>query len=103
MKDEIKINISVTGYKESDSFPGFVNFEFLDFSGNNCQFEEKAPVITTLSISKTDNYPIQLTLPCIIIEKFKSENAVIIDTSKPYGVESTDGKTQFKVSNEIIA
>lgn len=78
------------------SQPIFVEFMLVDCNGISHHFIDKVPVICDYdSIPPCNGY-----MRCNIIKE--TSNTVIIDTSKPDGIESLNGKYQFEVYEEQV-
>jgi len=97
------IKVTITRFVREDQ-PGWVAFEFVDAHGSPRQFVEKAPIVSIEELTKTSQYPRQGFLDVEVLGRKtkESQEVVIVDTSKPWGVESVDGVTQFEVSQDSL-
>lgn len=74
-----------------DSFPVFVECELIDCHGTHHYFIDKLPVV-----SEYDAVPPCIgAIRCTVMEN--KENTVVIDTSLPDDIASTNGAYQFEV------
>lgn len=88
-----------------DSFPGFVEFELVDAVGERHRFIEKVPVLTRWDIGHEAAFPIAEILACEVLSARVAEDGRLlsrIDTSHPWGVESTGGASVFEVLSEVL-
>lgn len=77
--------------------PIFVEFELEDCNGIKHSFSDKLPVVSP----KDDiELPCDGSLGCSIISE--TDGTYLIDTSKPFDVESYSGKTCFEVFKEQV-
>lgn len=89
---------TVTRLTASD-FPGWVELQFSDAVGNQHVIVEKVPVLFAGDFDEAA-LPMAVLLPCVVgctrVDPVLGQVAEI-DTSKPYGIESVDGRTRFEV------
>ena len=98
------IAITITCYVSDDN-PGFVACEFADSHGRHHHFVEKVPVVSSDDIDANTPYPCPGVIACIIIDRrldTSGRQLIVVDTTKPWGVESTDGVTQFEMLQDNI-
>jgi hypothetical protein len=84
-----------------DHQPGFVECQLVDAAGDSHFFVEKAPVVTTQVLLSNSSYPCPGAIDCQVLAQWQDANGVglyRIDTSKPWGIESNDGITEFVVT-----
>ena len=84
-----------------DRQPGFVECVLVDAFGKAHVFIEKVPVVTTENLLPTSTYPTAGTLDCEIVAEWTDDSGralMRIDTERPWGVESTEGLTEFVVA-----
>ena len=89
-----------------DHFPGFVECELVDAAGLSHIFVEKIPVVTTEELRPCSCYPCAGVIECQVLAQWGDTDGVWysrIDTSKPWGVESSAGVTEFVVASSGIA
>jgi hypothetical protein len=72
-----------------------------DAHGVAWTFVEKAPVVTTESLSESSSFPRRGSLACEVVAA-SGGPLVEIDTSRPWGIEATDGTTKFVVHKEQL-
>jgi hypothetical protein len=80
--------------------PGIVECSITDAWGAKHLFVEKVPVITQEDLSESSLYPQRGVVACDVLRWWRDSNdreIATVDTDKPWGIESTDGKTQFDV------
>ena len=95
----IGVPISITCYVRNDQ-PGFVACEFMDSHGRQHHFIEKTAIVTADDIDANTHYPHPGVIACIIIERHldtSGNEVIVVDTTEPWGVESTDGIARFEV------
>ena len=83
-----------------DNFPGWVECELIDAVGNRHLFVEKTPVVTRESLERDGSFPRTGEFACEILSSWRAENGELlttIDTSRPLGIESQGGVTEFVV------
>jgi hypothetical protein len=87
-----------------DAQPGWVECELTDAEGRVHLFREKVPVVTSENLDASSTYPRPVTLACQIRgQRTSSGYAVVeVDTSQPSGIESTEGRTSFVVSPQLL-
>lgn len=83
----------------ADDFPGWVICSLIDADGKEWRFEEKVPVVSLEALTKHSTYPCIGYVECEIISEEKTEKGLIytVDTSEPWGIESTCGNSTFRV------
>lgn len=92
------IMATVTRVTDSD-FPGWVELQFSDAAGCQHVIVEKVPVVFAGDFDEAD-LPMLIALPCVVVRTRVDPvlgQVAEIDTSKPYGIESVDGRTRFEV------
>jgi hypothetical protein len=88
-----------------DHQPGFVECELVDAAGVLHIFVEKVPVVTTEALLSESSYPSGGVIDCQVLAQWTNADGVDlsrIDTSKPWGVESNAGLTEFVVASSQI-
>jgi hypothetical protein len=80
--------------------PGWVECVLRDAHGNSWSFIEKVPVVTDKLLEAESIYPQPGVLTCELI--CYEENFALISTIKPWGIESVNGETTFKVSRDLL-
>lgn len=101
----IGVPIALTRYVSNDQ-PGFVACEFVDAHGRRHHFIEKTAVVTGDDIDAKTLYPYPGVIACLIINRHLDalgNEIIVVDTTKPWGVESIDGVTQFEMRrNDLV-
>lgn len=98
------IRISITAFVD-DGFPGWVSCEMIDADGVLHQFVEKVPVVSNEDLRLDSAYPRSGTIACDVNSTWTDElgrDLSKIDTSRPWGIESKAGITEFVVLSSSI-
>jgi hypothetical protein len=85
--------------------PGWVECEFADAEGRRHLIIEKVPVVTAEDLDADSKYPKPGTVRCQIIRRYRNEKGkefVCITTDRPFGIESTEGLSEFTVPANLI-
>jgi hypothetical protein len=85
-----------------DSFPGWVDCEFVDAAGNLHTLRDKIPIFTTEDLDATSQYPQPGVAACEVIEQWQDNQGrelLRISTTHPFGIESLEGFTEFVVQS----
>ena len=88
-----------------DHFPGFVECFLVDSDDCKHQFIEKAPVVSTATLSLGSAFPQLGYIACLLQDEWIDERGRQLARvgTKPWGVESTVGETSFTVlRNQIV-
>ncbi|HEU0069571.1 MAG TPA: hypothetical protein VFQ26_10000 [Nitrospiraceae bacterium] len=94
------IAVDITRITDS-SFPGWVECVLCDAHGVAWTFVEKVPFVTAENISESSSFPCRGSFACEVVSA--SGGALVeIDTSRPWGIEATDGTTKFVVHKEQL-
>ena len=78
---------------ESRDFPGWARCRFHDVSGGAHDLVEKLPI---LGVHSADSLPAATQVRCVVIEA--SDDAILIDLSRPDGIVSEQGESLFRVT-----
>lgn len=98
------VRVEICRYVDA-AFPGWVERRLADASGHQHVFIEKVPVVTADDVYESSVLPHPGTVACILLEKQEHKDGrqiVLIDTARPWGIESTAGLTQFYVFSEQL-
>jgi hypothetical protein len=83
-----------------ESFPGWVECWIEDSQSRTWKFHDKVPILSADDLSVDSEYPQPGLIACTVLE-YKSDSfsrrIAVIDTSRPWGIESTEGTTVFEV------
>ncbi len=90
-----KLKVDVTAI-DKESFPGFVQFEFVDYFGITLEFSEKLPVLEI----EVHEVPYFAWIDCVVLEQ--KQDSVMISTDRSNGIESRSGQFEFEVKTEIV-
>lgn len=82
-----------------EHFPGFVECEFVDASGQPHRFIEKAPVVTVAPLSSETPYPQPGIVACVIESESQDDagRALLNISTDPWGITSLEGVSRFVV------
>lgn len=90
---------------EDDSVPGLVECELVDAAGQGHRIIEKVPVITRRDVGPESAFPIPEVLACEVLSVRMADDGRSlsrIDTSRPWGVESSAGVSVFEVLSAVL-
>ncbi|MBN1429369.1 MAG: hypothetical protein JXB07_13430 [Anaerolineae bacterium] len=93
--------VSITRYID-DSFPGWVECKLIDAHNREIAFVEKAPVVSSADLGTASLYPQEGMIACRVIERWRDQGGVAIDTDVPWSIESTGGESCFEVLAEQL-
>lgn len=88
-----------------EAAPGWVECSFVDARGCVQSFNEKAPVVTSDRIDARSEYPCEGIIGCIVIGTRLAADGrelVLVDTGRPWGIESKAGQIRFEVFREQV-
>lgn len=94
-----QLQVTITRFISKDN-PYFIECRFMDVLGKEHIIHEKVPVITHEDLDENSTYPRPGSIACEIMEQYPvsgGSEILIIDTSKPWGIETTTGETIFEV------
>ena len=99
----LSVAVDITKHVDS-SPPGWVECVLRDANGVAWTFVEKVPVVTTENLSESSAYPRGGKIACELVPDPDGAVSPLIqiDTSRPWGVEATDGTTTFTVRREQL-
>lgn len=89
----------------SDHQPGYVECTFYDAFNKKHIVQEKLPIVTEKHLDAESNYPQDGIIAGEIIKEsrnLKGDNIVTIDTSRPWGIDTIEGQSQFDVLEKQI-
>ncbi len=89
----------------SDHQPGFVECSFVDVFNKEHIIQDKVPILVDKHLDTTSNYPQDGEVACEIIKErqnSKGQKILKINTSRPWGIETIEGMTDFEVLEEQI-
>jgi hypothetical protein len=98
------VSVAITKFVDSAQ-PGWVECVLRDAHGVAWTFVEKVPVVTTESLSESSAYPRTGSIACEVVggrPPGAASALVQIDTSRPWGIEASDGTTKFTVQREQL-
>ncbi|ONI76538.1 hypothetical protein BWI15_04310 [Kribbella sp. ALI-6-A] len=84
-----------------DPIPGLVEVAFTDAEGTRHVLIDKPPVFSGANgLGPGTAYPVAVGLDCEVLRV--DEEAVVITTERPWGVETADGRTEFRVGADQL-
>ena len=104
MKIIHNVAVQIARFVDS-SFPGWVECALVDAAGRRHILKDKAPVFTVEDLDADSKYPTPGFVACEVLERYHDERGqelVRVSTAKPYGVESTEGVSEFTVSASLV-
>lgn len=99
-----RVRVAITKFVDSGQ-PGWVECVLRDAHGVAWTFVEKVPVVTTENLSASSAYPRTGAIACEVVGGLPSAAAsalVQIETARPWGIEASDGTTQFTIQVEQL-
>jgi hypothetical protein len=97
--------VSILGVADGQGFPETVECELIDRFGAVWRFIEKLPVIE-ISSRQSAQYPRPGAIACEIIQTVQDDygrSFLLVDTQRPWGVQTVNGATRFEVFAEQLA
>jgi hypothetical protein len=94
-----QLAVQIMKFVDADQ-PGWVACVFTDAQRRNHTLVDKIPVFTTSDLDSGSQYPQTGVADCQIISRYRdSEGGQLarIDTNKAFGIESTQGLSEFVV------
>ena len=98
------LKIIITSFID-DHQPGFVECKFFDVCGKEHIVQDKVPIVTEKDLDANSEYPQDGVIVCEILKAWHDSNGqkiLTIDTSKPWGVGTSEGLTEFDVFEEQL-
>lgn len=98
------LKVTITRFISKDN-PYFIECRFMDALGKEHIIHEKVPVITHEELDEHSTYPRPGFIACEVLEQYPvtgGSEIVLIDTSKPWSIETTEGETIFEVDAAIL-
>ncbi len=98
------IKIQITSFISSDQ-PGFVECKFYDALNKEHIIHDKVPIVTLEDLDANSEYPQDGIIACEIVKEWKDSNGRMVftvNTSKPWGVDTIDGLTEFDMFEEQL-
>jgi hypothetical protein len=98
------LKVKISRYVDP-AFPGWVECSFVDAIGHEHLFVEKVPAVTEAGLDETSHFPQPGFVGCVVIgrtTRADGRERVLIDTERPWGVETTVGRSQFEVFPEQV-
>jgi hypothetical protein len=88
-----------------ESQPGWVDCTLIDALGRRWAFIEKVPIITAEPLDADSVYPAPGVIACEVVWReldAAGRGFAKIDTTRPFGISSTDGESRFVVPLESL-
>jgi hypothetical protein len=93
------VKVQIIKYTDAH-FPGWVECNLIDANQIEHRFIDKVPIFTAANINAATSLPQPGFIGCVLIETKKREDGreiLTIDTEKPWGITSADGRNMFEV------
>lgn len=91
------VEVEILGV-ESEDFPIWIECKLTEFDGREHQIIEKLPVLTEHELN-IEKLPATLQIECTVISI--EQEQVLIDLSRPHGIQSTEGVQKFVVHSSL--
>lgn len=99
-----KLCVSIVRWGLDDQ-PGWVECLLVDAQGRPWFFFEKVPVVSHEDLRADTMYPRPGRIACDVIARrldATNKEVLVVDTARPWGIESTSGETRFEVRPEQV-
>lgn len=96
----IGVKVSITRYVSDEPQPGIVECEFYDAHGRRWNFMDKTAIFSAEYLNAHTNYPQPGVIACEVVSRWQDAEGreiVLVDTDRPWDVESVDASTRFEV------
>ena len=96
----IGVKVLITRYVSDEPQPGIVECGFSDAHGRHWSFVEKTAIVSTEYLNARTSYPQPGVIACEIAGHSwdaTGREIVLVDTERPWCVESVDGSMRFEV------
>jgi hypothetical protein len=91
------VTVSIVRFVD-ETQPGWVECKLVDAQGRAHRFVEKIPVVSSEDLRAHTALPRPGIIACKIVgQRVDDPDVVTVDTSDPWGTESTEGQTRFEV------
>jgi hypothetical protein len=100
----VGVRVKITKFVDPAQ-PGFVECELLDAFDHISRFVEKVPVVTNEDLDELSAYPRFGVVACVVEARSRDaagREIVRVDTSRPWAIESVDGRDHFEVFADQI-
>jgi hypothetical protein len=101
----IGVKVSITRYIADEPVPGVVESEFCDAHGRRWSFIEKTAYVTAEILDRQTVYPRPGAIACEVVGRSldaTGREIIVIDTERPWCVESVEGSMQFEVTPDSL-
>ena len=98
------VPVTITRFIDDDQ-PGWVECELTDAAGRTWTFFEKVPIVTSGGLTATSRYPVTGSISCEVVRREAGPDGTgltEIDTDRPFGVASVDGKNRFIIPTATL-
>lgn len=102
---DVYFPVSITRYLSDDPQPGLVECELIDAQGQCWRFVDKSAIFSSEELTTHKVYPRPGVIAGVIIRRRQNEvgrEVVLIDTERPWDVESVDGTKCFEVFGDTL-
>ena len=99
------IRVAITRYISDEPQPGIVECEFVDAHGSRWTFIEKTAVVSDEDLTAETTYPRLGVIAGEVVRRSidaAGREVIVVDTERPWWIESIDGVSQFDVRPELL-
>lgn len=96
----VRVSCAALRWLSDEPQPGWVEYQLIDADGVAWSFFDKPIHGGWEAMSPTANYPIPSAFDCEIVRTETNEQGevlIVISTLNPNGLESVDGRSEFRV------
>jgi hypothetical protein len=101
-----RLRVQIVRFVDQEPQPGIIECVFRDAEDQTHTIIDKIPMFTTAALGADSNYPQPAEVVCGLLERITaSDNRRLarISIVEPYGMESTDGKSEFVVDGAYLS
>jgi hypothetical protein len=98
------IKAKITRCIDDESYPTFVECQFVDAHGFTQTFNDKDAIFTKEFLDRNSDYPVAGIIGCEVIERkfVDNHNIIKVNTELPWGIESIKDETVFEILEEQL-
>ena len=97
--------VTIVRWVDDDPQPGIIEFSLIDRFDRDWRFLEKVAIPTSDTLDAESSYPQPGTIRCTVVRMMidqRGEPCIVIDTSKPWFIESIEGASRFEVKADRV-
>jgi hypothetical protein len=98
-----QLTVQIVRYVD-DSFPGWIECQFVDAEGHRHSIIDKVPIVTSGLLESTSIYPQPGSVACNELKRWRDTDGreLVLISTEPFGVESTEGLSAFSVLASLL-